>query len=482
MQNFDDLIPSTNEDLFLEPGITEIIEEFDWDNALQTDILNNQIINLSNQILIQAIERNASTIHIEPLEDSLRIRFRIDDVLQQPFKILPGKIISLIIDCFKIMADLDQLLQNFPQIGIIQRIYRGRKVEFLIDTLPNRYGEKIVLRRYYRNHVDLDLDKLITDRQSLHLIREMIRRPFGLILVTCPCGGGMTTTLYSLLAELNKPDKNLCDVHYHFEYSLPGITQVRVDREKDMSFDKITQSFMRQDPDVILVNETPDRYTAKTVIEAAERCLVLAGLHGSDVPGAIARLDEMGIEPFMVSHVLIGAIAQCLLRRVCHECAIPYTPTTAELAHFGLSPPIPEKTIYKANTRKERLANKSLENLCSNCHGKGYKGFIGVYEVMPITSTIKTLIKERVTPDMIYLVAEAEGMKSLFDYSLDLVWQKYTTLEEVNWLIQNVGSFARRLIVSPNTILQDLERQLENISYQIKQVKQQINKRFPNDS
>ena len=447
MQNVDDPISSVHEDLLLEKGLTENIEEFISDNeALQSDLLDAQIINLSNQILIQAIEKKASAIHIEPLEDSLRIRFRIDDVLHQLFELLPKEIISVLIARFKIMADLFLEQQTFPQSGMIRRIYQGRKVNFLVDTLPNRYGEKIVLQTRTVTCVDLDLDKLIIERQTLQFIREIIRHPFGLVLVTCPEGHGRTTTLYSLLAELNKPDINICaTTDKFFEYSLPGITQVEENREKGIKVPEIIQGFMRQDPDVILVDEIRGRETAKTVIEAAERCLVLAGLHTSDAPSVIARLDEMGIEPFRVSHALIGVIAQRLLRRVCPDCAIFYTPTTAELAQFGLSTPIHEITIYKANTRKERLAKKALGNLCPNCYGMGYKGFVGVYQVMPITSRIKTLINKMVNTDMIYQVAEAKGMKSLFDYSLDLVRQKHTTLEEVNQLIKNDYSFARKL-------------------------------------
>jgi type IV pilus assembly protein PilB len=450
MKNFDHPISTLYEDLLLEKRLTENIEEFIGDNeALQSDLLDTQIINLSNEILIQAIEKKASAIHIEPLEDSLRIRFRIDDVLHQPFECFPKKISSPIIARFKIMADLFLEQQPFPQLGSIRRIYQGRKVDFLVDTIPNRYGEKIVLQTRDVIRVDLDLEQLIIERQTLQLIREMIHRPFGLVLVTCPAGYGRTTTLYSLLAELNKPDINICaTADKFFEYSLPGITQVKDNREKGLNVAQIIQGFMRQDPDVILVDEIRDWKTAKTVIEAAEKCLVLAGLHTSEAPSAIARLDEMGIEPFMVSHFLIGVIAQRLLRRVCSDCAIPYTPTTAELAQFRLSAPIHEITIYKANTRKERLAKKALGNLCPNCYGMGYKGLVGVYQVMPVTSRIKTLINKLVNTERIYEVAEAEGMKSLFDYSLDLVRQKHTTLEEVNRLILNDYYLAKKLIVS----------------------------------
>lgn len=413
--------------------------------------MDTQIINLSNQILIQAIEKKASAIHIEPLEDSLRIRFRMDDVLHQPFERFPTKFCSPIIARFKIMADLFPEQAPFPQFSFIQRKYKGCHVDFLVYTIPTRYGEKIVLKRQDLISVDLDLEKLILARQTLQLIREMIRRSFGLVLVTCPSGYGMTTTLYSLLAELNKPDVNICaTADKFFEYSLSGITQVKDNRAIGLNVEQIIQGFLRQDPDVILVDEIRDRLTAKTVIEAAERCLVLGSIHAYDSPCAIELL-AMRIEPFMVSHFLIGVIAQRLLRRVCPDCAIPYTPTTAELAPLGLSTPIHEITIYKANTRKERLAKKALGNLCPNCNGMGYKGFVGVYQVMPVTSRIKTLINKWVNIDMIYQVAEAEGMKNIFDCCLDLVRQKHTTLEEVNRLFKNDYSLDKKeLIMRPH--------------------------------
>lgn len=489
MQNFNYPISSSDEALLMETGLTEIMldidEDFVWDNeALHSAILETPVINLSNKILIEAIKKNASAIHIEPLEDSLRIRFRIDDVLHQPFEPLPKKIIPLIIARFKIIADLSIATRHYPQSGIIHKIYQGRKIDFLIDTLPTRYGEKIVLRirRWERNIVDLNLDKLITDRQTLQLIKVMISHPFGLILVTGIGGSGMTTTLYSLLKEMNKPDINICATDEFLEYSVPGITQVQSNlHNKGIGFTPIIQGFMQQDPDVILVNETRCKETAKTVIEAAERCLALTGLHANDAPGAISRLDEMGIEPLMISHILIGVIAQRLLRRVCPNCAIPYTPTKEESAYFDISAPIQKITIYKANTRKERLAKKALGNLCPNCHGIGYKGFVGVYQVMPVTSKIKSLINEGVSTNILYQVAKTEGMKSFFDYSLDLVWQKHTTLEEVNRLIQNDNSWGSQLIRNPQKLLQDLERQVENITDQIKQVKQQIKKRVTED-
>jgi type IV pilus assembly protein PilB len=324
MQNFDDLISS------IEKSIQ------DNNDVLQSDILDTQIINLSNQLLIEAIERNAYAIHIEPLEDILRIRFRINDILYEPFKLLSKEIISPIIRQFKIMANLCHEESQIPEISIIQQIYQGHTVRFLVDTIPSLYGEKIVLRRYDKNPINLDLNKLIVNCETLQLIRKIIRHPFGLILVAGYEGCGMTTTLYSLLAELNKPDKNIiCFTDKGIEYSLPGINQFS-GREINMRIN----CCMRQDPDVILVDEVRSWETAKSVINAAEKCLVLAGLHTSSAPEAILRLEEMGLEQFRILDLVKGVISQRLLRRVCSNCAIIYTPTKAELAHFGLIAPI----------------------------------------------------------------------------------------------------------------------------------------------
>jgi type IV pilus assembly protein PilB len=281
----------------------------------------------------------------------------------------------------------------------------------------------------------LGLDKLITDEATLQIVREMASRPFGLILVTGPTGSGKSTSLYSVLAERNDPGVNISTAEDPIEYSLPGITQVQVLREKGMDFASILRSFLRQDPDVILVGETRDKETAKTAIEAAlTGHLVLTTLHTNDAAGAIARLDEMGVEPFMVSGALLGVLAQRLMRRVCSECRISYLPSTAELARFGLSASSEgEITLYKPNTlRPEEIQEASSKGtLCQKCNGIGYKGRVGVYEVMRVSERLQTLINEGAPTERIKEAAVEEGMTTLLAYSLNLVQQGYTTLEEV---------------------------------------------------
>ncbi|MFN4195413.1 MAG: GspE/PulE family protein [Thermosynechococcus sp.] len=394
------------------------------------------IIALVNKILAKALTEGVSDIHVEPQEEYLRIRFRKDGVLHQAFDPLPKKIVPAVVSRFKILADLDIAERRAPQDGRIRKMFQGRRVDFRVNTLPSRWGEKVVLRILDNSATQLGLDKLITDPESLAIVREMIKRPFGLILVTGPTGSGKTTTLYSALAECNSPGVNISTAEDPIEYTLPGLTQVQVIREKGMDFASILRAFLRQDPDVILVGETRDKETAKTAIEAAlTGHLVLTTLHTNDAASAVARLSEMGIEPFMVSASLIGVVAQRLMRRVCTECRIPYQPTREELARFGLSASETSNiTFYKANTltpEQIQAAKASGQPICSKCGGLGYKGRCGVYEIMRVTERLQRLITEGAPTEQIKEAAVEEGMKTLLAYSLNLVKQGLTTLEEV---------------------------------------------------
>jgi type IV pilus assembly protein PilB len=409
-------------------------EEADLGAALQ-DAGAAPVIALVNKVLVKALQEGTSDIHIEPQEEFLRIRFRRDGVLREAFPKLPKKIIPAVTARFKIISELDIAERRLPQDGRIRRVFQGRKVDFRVSTLPSRYGEKVVLRILDNSATQLGIDKLITDQETLDIVKDMASRPYGLILVTGPTGSGKTTTLYSLLSERNDPGINISTAEDPIEYALPGITQVQVIREKGMDFASILRAFLRQDPDVILVGETRDPETAKTAIEAAlTGHLVLTTLHTNDAAGAISRLDEMGMEAFQISSSLIGVLAQRLVRKVCSDCRIAYTPSSEELARFGLTASSDsDLTLYRANTLPVDQIEPARSNgtLCATCQGNGYKGRVGVYEVMRLTENLQHLISEGAPTDQIKDAAVQEGMKTLLAYSLDLVRQGYTTLDEV---------------------------------------------------
>ena len=429
--NVDVSLELDNFDFNLEDSEDELADDLGAANEAQAA----PIITLVNKILAKALQDGVSDIHVEPQEEGLRIRYRKDSVLIQPFDKMPKKIIPAVVARFKIMAELDIAEKRLPQDGKIRRMFQGRKVDFRVSTLPSRYGEKVVLRILDNSATQLGLDKLISHEPTLEIVRDMAKRPFGIILVTGPTGSGKSTSLYSVLAERNSPDINISTAEDPIEYSLDGITQVQVIREKGMDFASILRAFLRQDPDVILVGETRDRETAKTAIEAAlTGHLVLTTLHTNDAAGAIARLDEMGVEPFMISGALIGVLAQRLMRKVCSECRIAYNPTKEELSRFGLSAAIEEEVIfYKAHKLDvEQLSQaKANRSLCPKCNGVGYKGRVGVYEVMRNSERLQTLINEGANTDRIKEAAVEEGMITILAYSLNLVKEGHTTLEEV---------------------------------------------------
>lgn len=285
LANVDDVIDDLNYDS-LEEGKDESNDA----DLSSNDANQAPIIKLVNKVMIKALQESVSDIHIEPQEELLRVRMRKDGVLQEFFR-LPRHITTAVVARFKIMAELDIAERRLPQDGKIRRVYQGRNVDFRVNTLPSRYGEKVCLRILDNSATQLGLDFLISDEETLLRVREIASRPFGLILVTGPTGSGKSTTLYSVLAERNKPGVNINTAEDPIEYALPGITQVQVIREKGMNFASILRAFMRQDPDIILVGETRDVETAKTAIEAAlTGHLVLTTLHTNDAAGAIAVL------------------------------------------------------------------------------------------------------------------------------------------------------------------------------------------------
>ena len=441
-------IPGTSEGPLQE--ITNI-EDLEINAAAASNSTNaSPVVSLVDRILIEALSSGASDIHVEPQENTLEIRFRQDGVLQKHFEDLPKSLTPAVTSRIKIMAELDIAERRLPQDGRIRRLFRGRKMDFRVSTLPSRNGEKVCLRLLDSGATQLGLETLITDTDTRISLRELGSKPYGMILVTGPTGSGKSTTLYALLAERNDPSINISTVEDPIEYTLPGITQTQVNREKGLDFSTALRAFMRQDPDVLLVGETRDLETAKTAIEAAlTGHLVMTTLHCNDTASAIARLDEMGVEPFMVSASLLGIISQRLVRRVCTDCRISYKPNHEELGRFGLlSSHETDVTFFKANTR-----NKNEDGYCKACNGSGYKGRVGVYEILRMNDTIAAAVAKRASTDVIRRMALEGGMKTLLGYGLQLVREGLTTLAEVErMLLTDSGLESERRSRSLNTL------------------------------
>jgi type IV pilus assembly protein PilB len=413
-----EIIEQNTNDLILALGVDVV--ESDLEKVDLSDLTSSAeeapIIQLANSILGVAISRGVSDIHIEPREKELIVRYRQDGVLSI-YKNFPKKIQNALISRYKIMSDLDIAERRLPQDGRIRVRMSNKVIDFRVSTLPGKFGEKVVMRILDKSNIALGLDQLITDKNTLKLVREMINRPYGIIFVTGPTGSGKTTTLYSALSERNKPEVNISTAEDPIEYDLEGITQSEVNKSIGMDFARILRAFLRQDPDIMLVGETRDKETAKIAIEAAlTGHLVFTTLHTNDAPSSIMRLSEMEIEPFLISSATIGIVAQRLLRRICSNC----------------------KTQYKADDHTIKFLGIKDESLlfykgsgCEKCNGTGYKGRIGAYEVMKLNDNIRDLIAQGENTAVIKFAAQESGMKTLLEYSLQLAAEGYTTLDEV---------------------------------------------------
>jgi type IV pilus assembly protein PilB len=377
------------------------------------------IVKLANSVLGLAIKQGASDIHIEPMEGEVTLRYRVDGVLQVVQR-LPKRVQLGLVSRVKILAKLDIAEKRLPQDGRFSVTLDGKPIDFRVSTVPGKWGEKIVLRILDKSNTQLGLDKLITETATLAIVRDMIQQPYGIIYVTGPTGSGKTTTLYSALAEINDPGVNISTAEDPIEYDLAGVTQIQANPSIDLTFASILRAFLRQDPDVMLVGETRDKETAHTAVEAAlTGHLVFTTLHTNSAAVAFTRLQEMGIEPFLVSSSTIGVIAQRLARRLCQQCKEPYEPDAETRRFFGLAD---GSRLYRARG-------------CSACGGKGVKGRIGIYEVMRITPAIRTLVARGATAEDIHSTAVSGGMVDLKAYSALLLAQGLTSIEEVTSVV-----------------------------------------------
>ncbi len=395
------------------------------------------IVQLANQVLAKCIKRRCSDVHIEPQDKNIVVRYRLDGVLFVDRR-LPKAIHAALVSRYKIMADLDIAERRLPQDGRIRVRFSGKDIDFRVSTIPSKHGEKVVMRQLDKSSTTLGLEHLITEQASLEVIRDMVMKPYGIVFVTGPTGSGKTTTLYSALAERNTPEVNIVTAEDPIEYEMSGITQVQVLREKGLDFARILRSFLRQDPDIMLVGETRDRETAKIAVEAAlTGHLVFTTLHTNDAPGAITRLAEMEVDPYLVASATIGVIAQRLVRRICGDCKESYTPERATLEYLGLldrtQDHLAESTIqyYNLNVDASRVPRFHRGIGCEGCNGTGYKNRIGVFEVMRLNDEIRDLVSKGANTAMIRLAAKQSGMISLKDYSIRLVGLGETTVEEV---------------------------------------------------
>ena len=398
----------------------DIIEDSDLENN------DDPVIKAAGSILSTCSRLKASDIHAEPLEERMRIRYRIDGVLKEVYS-LPKAKAKAITSRLKVMSKLDIAEKRLPQDGRIRCRINDIISDFRVSTLPGKWGEKIVLRALQSDSSMLDLNKLISSKKELGMVRDMGNSPYGIFIVVGPTGSGKSTTLYSILNERNTPDVNISTVEDPVEYTLDGIHQVQVIREKGLDFARALRSLMRQDPDIILVGETRDKETAQTAMEAAlTGHMVFTTLHANDTATAITRLNEMGIPPYLVGYSVIGVMAQRLIRRVCPKCSSTRAvdPEKDKLAHDRNI-----RTLKQANSID--LANNESNNLCPVCNGTGYKGRLGLYEVMKVNENIRELIMKSSTADVIRESASENGVKSLLDYGLDLVKEGLTTIEEV---------------------------------------------------
>lgn len=398
--------------------IHEAEEEVDI-GELKQAVENAPVVKLVNAILSEAIDRGSSDIHIEPYEKNFRVRYRIDGMLydiMQP----PPKLKAALSSRLKIMAELDIAERRLPQDGRIKLKIRGKPVDLRVSTLPTLFGEKIVMRILDRSNLNLDLTTLGFEEKALENFNEAISSPYGMVLVTGPTGSGKTTTLYSALSTINTIDVNIMTVEDPVEYNLHGINQVHVKEEIGLTFAAALRSFLRQDPDIIMVGEIRDFETAEIAVKAAlTGHLVLSTLHTNDAPSTISRLLNMGVEPFLVSASVLLILAQRLCRKVCEKCKEEEDIPVPALVKIGFSPE-EAKTIRCFKGKG-----------CSNCNDTGYKGRIALYEVMPVKEEIKELILEGASAAEIKSTAVRLGMRTLRMSGLVKLKEGVTSVEEV---------------------------------------------------
>lgn len=386
------------------------------------------IIRIAHAIVQQAIRENSSDIHIEPGQRSVRIRYRIDGVLNETMTV-PKHIQNPLISRFKIMADLNIAERRVPQDGRIPIRHEGKDYDLRVSCLPTKYGEKIVMRILDKSSTQIGLTKLGFEPDIQAKLEELASQPNGMLLTTGPTGSGKTTTLYSLLNRINSVEKNIITAEDPIEYDISGVSQVQMNKKAGLTFAVSLRSFLRQDPDIIMVGEMRDLETAQIAVEASlTGHLVLSTLHTNDAPSAVMRLADMGVESYLIAATVIGVIAQRLCRKICVNCKESYQVPAADLARFGFKPESADQmvTLYRGAG-------------CEECRYKGYKGRVGLYELMVMNEEIAELVVRRAPVADVRDAAKAAGMKELREDGLLKVLEGLTTPDEVMRVVFTAG-------------------------------------------
>ncbi|MBI4025252.1 MAG: Flp pilus assembly complex ATPase component TadA [Verrucomicrobia bacterium] len=415
-----EMLASLGQDLQAD-AVTERLSDSTSPSAIDiaAEASSQPIIKFVNLVLYQAIKDQASDIHFEPFENEFKIRYRVDGALYE-MSPPPKQMALAVISRIKVMSNLNIAERRTPQDGRILLNIAGRPVDLRVSTLPTQHGESVVLRVLDRSVVSLELDNLGMPKRIYDYVCHTIEKPNGIFIVTGPTGSGKTTTLYSCLRRINTINAKLLTVEDPVEYGIEGIMQVNINDAIGLTFAGVLRAFLRQDPDRIMVGETRDLETAQIAIQASlTGHLVLTTLHTNDAPGAITRLIDMGVEPFLISSTMQGVLGQRLIRTICKHCRTPYEPTEEALASIGLSPQeVRDKTFYYGRG-------------CPQCDGKGYHGRKGIYELLDITEPIRELINQRAPTVVVRQKAIELGMITLRDDGLRCIFDGDTTVEEV---------------------------------------------------
>ena len=415
-------------------GINELITEIQEDGFLAEFEGRNQSIDLDelkelsesnpvkkllNLVLMQAIRDKASDVHFEPFENEYKMRYRIDGVLYEMVP-PPKHIAAALSSRIKVMANLDIAERRLPQDGRISLTVQGNPVDLRVSVLPTMFGESVVLRILHRSQMQLDLAKLGIRTGELNVIRQLIHKPNGIIIITGPTGCGKTTTLYAALSELNDIETKVITTEDPIEYDIDGIVQVQMKPEIGVTFAKCLRSILRQDPDVVMVGEIRDLETAEIAAQASlTGHIVFTTLHTNDAPSSIARLLDLGIEPFLVTATLEGIVAQRLVRKICEQCKTPFKPTESQLMELGLTlDEVKGKQFYYGAG-------------CNRCNNTGYKGRTGLFEIMTFNDEIRELIMNHASTNILRTASQKAGMRLLRDAGLSAIYDGVTTIDEV---------------------------------------------------